>query len=313
MRTRDLLDLLALAALWGASFLFMRYAAPAFGPFALVQVRVVIAAAFLLPLLLANGAWPALRAHAAPVLAVGVLNSAIPFVLLTYAVLSLTAGFASILNATTPLATALIGRLWLGDRIRPLQWLGLAIGIAGVTVLVWGKVDFRPGATHWQSTLAIGAALVGAIAYGAGANFTKKHVMGVAPLAVATGSQLGATIALLPFAVLFWPEAQPDARAWVAATLLAIACTGLAYLLYFRLIARVGAMRAAAVTFLIPVFATLWGAAFLSEALTLQMAGGGVVILAGTALALGLVGSGRRVDAQPESAVARSRTLRGER
>lgn len=294
MRARDFADLVALAALWGASFLFMRYAAPAFGPVALVQVRVTIAAAFLLALLAWRGRPALLRAHAAPLGAVGVLNSAVPFVLFTYATLTVTGGFASILNATTPLWTALIGRMWLRDRISAWQWLGLAIGFAGVILLVWGRLDPNPSGAAWQDTLAIGAGLAGTLAYGISANFTRARLAGVPPLAVATGSQVSATVALLPLAIVFWPAQAPGAAAWAAAIVLAVACTGLAYLLYFRLIARVGAMRAAAVTFLIPVFATGWGAAFLAEPVTWQMLAGGAVILAGTALALGLVGATQR-------------------
>jgi drug/metabolite transporter (DMT)-like permease len=289
MRSRDLIDLVSLAALWGASFLFMRYAAPAFGPIALVQVRVAIAAAVLVVLLLIRGDRAALRTHALALGFVGVMNSALPFSLLTYATLFVTGGFAAILNATTPMWTALVGWVWLRERIRPLQWLGLAIGIAGVATLLWGRLDFRPGSTQWQVTLAIGAALLGAVAYGTSATFAKKRLAGVPALVVATGSQVAATIVLLPISPLVWPAQMPGPGAWASAIALAVACTALAYLLYFRLIAGVGAVRAAAVTFLVPVFATLWGWLFLAEEITLQMLVGGCVILAGTALALGLV------------------------
>lgn len=289
MRTRDLIDLVALAALWGASFLFMRHAAPAFGPVALVQVRVTIAAAVLLVLLLLRGDRAALRTHAAALGFVGVMNSALPFVLLTYATLFVTGGFAAILNATTPMWTALVGWVWLRERLRALQWLGLALGVAGVAALLWGRLDLRPGSTQWQVTLAIGAALLGAVAYGTSATFAKKRLAGVPALVVATGSQIAAAIVLLPASLFAWPAQTPGLDAWASACALAIACTALAYLLYFRLIARVGAVRAAAVTFLVPVFATFWGWLFLAEEFTLQMLAGGCVILAGTALALGLV------------------------
>src|SRR5882672_4338268 len=295
MRARDLLDLVTLAALWGASFLFMRHSAPAFGPIALVQVRVAIAAAVLTILLLLRGDRAALRSHAAALGFVGVMNSALPFVLFTYATLYVTGGFAAILNATTPMWTALVGWVWLRDRIRPLQWLGLAIGVAGVSVLLWGRLDMRPGSSQWQVTVAIGAALLGAAAYGTSATFAKKRLAGVPALVVATGSQIAAAAVLLPLAIFAWPVQMPGVGAWASAVALAVACTALAYLLYFRLIARVGAVRAAAVTFLVPVFATAWGAIFLDEAVTLQMLVGGCIILAGTALALGLVGAPRRI------------------
>lgn len=293
MKPRDLTDFLLLAALWGASFLFMRMAAPAFGPFALVEVRVAIAAAFLLPLLAWRGGLASLRARAPTLALVGVLNSAIPFVLFTYSTLTITAGFASILNATVPMWAALVAWLWVRERIRAAQWLGLAIGLAGVVLLVWGRIDLRPGGSQWSTTLAIAAALLASLSYGVAANYTKRRLAGVNTLAVATGGQIAAALALAPFALATWPAAPIGARDWAAAIALGVACTGLAYILYFRLIDRVGAMRAASVTFLIPLFGVVWGAVFLSEAITLQMAAGGAVILIGTALALEFAGAPR--------------------
>ncbi len=297
MKTSDLIDLVLLAALWGASFLFMRVAAPLFGPVALVEVRVAVAAVCLLALLGWRGGLPTLRAHARPIFVVGVLNSAIPFVLFSYATLSVTAGFASILNAITPMWTAFFAWLWLRERIRPAQWIGLAIGLAGVLALVWGKVSFKPGASQWAATLAMGAGLLGAAAYGLAANYAKRRLAGVNTLAVATGSQIAAAVAVLPFAWPSWPREAPDAHAWTMAIALGFACTALAYLLYFRLIANVGALRAASVTFLIPLFAVAWGGIFLGEAITLQMIVGGAIVLLGTALALGLVGAPRAAAA----------------
>ncbi len=294
MKGRDLADLVALAALWGASFLFMRVAAPAFGAVVLVEVRVVIAVVFLLPILLARGGAAALRTHGRRTALVGVVNSALPFVLFTYATLSLAAGFTAILNATTPMWTALVAALWLRERVRALQWLGLAIGAVGVTALVWDKIEFRPASTQWHNTLAIGAALLGSLSYGVAANLARRTLAGVPALVTATGSQIGAALVLLAPAVIFWPAQSPSAGIWAAAIALGVACTGIAYILYFRLIERVGAMRAAAVTFLVPLFATFWGSIFLAEPLTTQMIGGGAIVLLGTALSLGLVGAPRR-------------------
>jgi len=271
----------------------MRIAAPAFGPIALVEVRVAFAALVLAGPLLVRPERTALRRHALAIGIVGVTNSALPFVLLTYATLFLTGGFAAILNATTPMWTALFAWLWLRERISASQWLGLAVGLAGVVVLLWGKLDLRPGSTQWQATLAIAAALLAAVAYGGSANFARRRLAGVPPLAVATGSQLSAAIVLAPPCLLALPAQQPGIGAWSAAVALAVACTALAYLLYFRLLGRVGAVRAAAVTFLVPMFATVWGGIFLGEVVTLQMVAGGGLILGGTALVLGFV-RGRR-------------------
>lgn len=295
MKPRDLVDLILLAALWGAAFLFMRIATPAFGPVAFVEVRVAVAAACLLALLAVRGGLRHLRAHAAPLLVVGVLHTAVPFVLFSYAVLSITGGLASILNATTPMWTALIAWLWLRERFRAAQWVGLAIGMTGVAVLVWGEVDFRPGSTQWSATVATGAGLLGAAAYGVAGNYTKRHLAGVNSLAIATGSQLGAALAVLPFALWLWPGTAIDWRAWSAVIASGIACTALAYVLYFRLLENVGAVRALAVTFLIPLFAVLWGSVFLDESISAQMVAGGAVILFGTALALGMIGAPRAV------------------
>jgi drug/metabolite transporter (DMT)-like permease len=289
MSRRDLFDLLLLAALWGASFLFLRYAVPAFGPVALIEVRVALAAAVLLPWLWWRGGGAALLTHWRPLLTVGLLNSALPFVLLSYATLTLTAGVASILNATTPLWTAAVAVVWLGQRFGRRQWLGLALGWLGVAILVWGKVDLRPGSSGFAVALSVGACLLATFAYGVAANFTRRRLSSVEPRAVAAGSQASAAVLLLPPALLWWPSPPPPATAWLAALALGLACTALAYLLYFRLLARIGALRAASVTFLIPVFATLWGALFLAEALTLQMLAGAAVVFAGTALALNLL------------------------
>lgn len=294
MKPRDYVDLVLLAALWGASFLFMRVAAPAFGAVPLVEVRVVVAAAFLLPLVAARGGLAELRANAVRAGTIGVINSALPFALFTYATLSITAGFASILNATMPIWTAAIAALWLRERITPMQWLGLALGVTGVAVLVWGKVSFVPGSSQWAVTLAVAAALAATLAYGIAAHLAKRIQAGVSPLITAAGSQLGAAVVLAAPAAWTWPAQTPPATLWLAALLLGIACTGIAYLLYFRLIARTGAVNAASVTFLIPMFGTLWGALFLGEAVTLQMLAGGAIVLAGTVLTLGLVGAPAR-------------------
>jgi drug/metabolite transporter (DMT)-like permease len=288
MKPRDLLDLLLLAALWGGSFLFMRVAAPEFGPLALIELRVGIAAVFLLVVLVARGRLGLLRAHAAPMAVVGVINSALPFTLLAYATLSVTAGFASILNATSPLWGAIVAWVWLRERLTPWRMAGLAIGFAGVLLLAWGKVSFKPGG----SGLAILAALIATLSYGIAASYTKRRLTGVDTLAVATGSQVGAALVLLPLALLAWPARPVSFTAWASVVAMGVACTGIAYILYFRLIAHVGPARAIAVTFLVPAFAILWGAAFLGEDVTMQTAAAGLVVLAGTALSTGLVKPG---------------------
>ena len=285
MRVRDLVELLLLAALWGASFLFMRVAAPVFGPVPLIAVRVGVAAAALLPVLALRRGLPALRGRIRPVLVTGAINSALPFCLLAYTTLSVTAGLASILNATSPLWGALVARVWLKDQLDRGRILGLALGFAGVAFLFWGRASFKAGGAG----LAVVAALAATLSYGVAASYAKRRLSGVDPLAVAAGSQLAATLLLVVPAVALWPTQPVPPRAWGAALGLGVACTAVAYVLYFRLIAHVGPARAIAVTFLIPPFAITWGALFLGETLTPRTIAGAAIVLAGTALATGLV------------------------
>lgn len=287
--TVDLITLLALAALWGASFLFMRLAAPDFGVVPLVAVRVSLASVVLLPLLLwqGHGAW--LRTHAAPLTAVGVLNSAIPFLGFAWAALSITAGLSSVFNATTPLWGALIGWLWLGQRPGAAGTVGLLMGLAGVVLLAGDTLGLRAGASDGAAAGAIVACLGATACYGVAAHLARQKLAGVPPLATATGSQLAAAGVLAVPGVLLWPAQAPSMQAWAAAIGLAVPCTALAYLLFFRLIARIGASRAITVTFLIPLFGTGWGALWLDETVTVAMAVAGAVILLGTALASGAV------------------------
>ena len=285
MKNSDLGELLALAALWGASFLFTRMSAAAFGPIALVAVRVTGAALFLLPLLLWRGQVGELRRHWRAIFVVGLTNSALPFLLFGYAALSFTAGLSAIFNAAAPLFGALIAWLWLKDRLTPMRIAGLVIGFAGVLWLAWDKARFDPGGSGWAVLACVAATLL----YGLSASLAKRHLSGVAPLAVAAGSQLGAALALAIPAALWWPHTMPSSTAWLTAALLAVLCTGVAYVMYFRLIAHVGPANAIAVTFLVPAFAVLWGWLVLGERLSGSMLFGCAVILLGTSLATGLV------------------------
>jgi drug/metabolite transporter (DMT)-like permease len=285
MRPRDLIDLILLAALWGGSFLFMRYAAPAFGPLALIWLRVAIAALCLMPLLVLRRQLGALRDYRLGIVVVGIFGSALPFVLIAWAMLSITAGLASILNATVPIFTALIAAVWLRERLGASRAAGLAVGFAGVLLLAADQADFKPGGSGW----AIVAMLLATLSYGLAANLTRQLLGGVSALVSAAGSQVVAAILLLPFAVWFWPTVQPDLMAWLAAIALGVGCTALAFLLFFRLIANVGAARAVTVTFLIPLFGILWGSLLLAEKLDAGMLVGGVIVVFGTALATGVL------------------------
>jgi drug/metabolite transporter (DMT)-like permease len=289
MKPADIAELVALAAIWGASFLFMRVGAPEFGPVALTALRVGGATLCLLPLVPWRGQTGMLRAHWKAITIVGLFNSAIPFVLFSIAALAIDTGLSSIFNATAPLWGALVAWLWLHDKLSASRVLGLVIGFVGVVFLAWDKASFKPGDHGVSAGLAIGASLLATLCYGFAANYTKQRLTGVPPLVVAAGSQAAATAVLVLPALWFVPQTMPGAAAWGSVAVLAVLCTAVAYLLYFRLIAHVGAPRAITVTYLIPVFAALWGALWLREEITLSMAAGCAVILVGTALASGLV------------------------
>jgi drug/metabolite transporter (DMT)-like permease len=302
MNLKSFLSLIILAALWGASFLFIRIGVTEFGPAALMALRVVIAAVVLLIVLGSRNGLSGLRSlrtHAGPLFVVGVLNSAAPFCLFAIAEQTLSAGLTSVINATTPLWGALVAFVWLKETLSPSRVAGMALGFGGVLVLVWYQIEVPAGgvggadstgaSAPLHSILAAGAALGATFLYGVAANYTKRALTGVPPLVVATGSMTGASVALLPFALLNWPTAAVSVRGWGSVICMALACTALAYLMYFRLIAKAGPAAAMSVTFLIPVFGILWGNLFLAEPVSPALGGGVALVLAGTALATGLL------------------------
>ncbi|MCW5643248.1 MAG: DMT family transporter [Rhodoferax sp.] len=296
MKNHPIIEFIALAAIWGASFLFTRLGAAEFGVVATAGARVAIASLLLLPILVLSGHWHSLRHNAARILFIGLINSAVPFVMFSYAVLHISTGLSAILNATAPLFGALIAWLWLKDRLTVARVLGLFIGFAGVALLAVDKASFKPGGTGW----AVLACLVATLCYGYAASYTKRHLGGAHPLAIATGSQLGATLGLALPTWWWWPAQNPGWAPWLSLLVLGALCSGVAYILYFRLIAELGPARAITVTFLVPVFAVLYGTTLLDENLTPYMLGCGVVVVLGTALSSGVLRfPGKRTVAAP--------------
>lgn len=287
MKHSDVRCLVLLAALWGGSYLFMRLGAADFGAVPLAAVRAGGAAVLLLAFALARGELRALAEHGGAIAMVGLLNSAAPFVLVAFAAQRLPAGLLSVLTAMTPLFTLAVAAGWGGERIEGRRIGGFVAGLAGVGLVVAGE---RPtGAAGQMDAAAIGACLLAALLYGISANFTKRRLAAAPAVTVAAGSQLVAAVVLAIPAVACWPDAGPPARAWAAVLGLVVLSTALAYGLFFRLIARIGASRTMTVTFLIPVFGVLWGGLFLGEPVTSSMLTGGAVILLGTAWATGMV------------------------
>ena len=284
-------EFVLLAAVWGASFLFMRVLGAEVGAIPTAGARVALAALCLLPLMWLRKLWAVSRQHWRGMLVVGLLNSALPFALYAWAVQSINTGLAAILNASSPLFGALVARWWLGERLTATRIAGLALGMAGVVALAGGQAEFKPGGTGW----AVLACLLASLSYGVAACYTRQKLSGVPPLAIATSSQIAAALLLAVPTAALWPAHPLSAHAWGALVGAAVLCTALAYILYFRLIARAGPARAIAVTFLSPVFAVGYGALLLSEPITPRMLLCGAVIVLGTALATGLLKPRTRV------------------
>jgi drug/metabolite transporter (DMT)-like permease len=297
MKTRDLLEMLALAALWGASFLFLRMAAPVVGPMAVAAFRVTGAALMLWPLLLWQGQARPLAGRWHVLLLSGVISCVLPFLGLSHAARTLPAGLLSILNATTPLWGALVGWLWLRERPGAATIVGLLMGLAGVAVLATDRTHIDSTAAHGAVAIALASTLMYAIA----THHTRRHLTTLAPLGVTTGCLSAAAVVLALPAWLIGPQpsatlpspssvwAEVPQATWAALSGLAVLCTGVAYFLFYRLVARVGPTRAMTVTFLIPVFGMLWGWLFLSEEITWPMLASTTVILLGTLLSNGML------------------------
>ncbi len=284
MRAAHVAQLVLLSLLWGGAYLFMRASAPAFGAMPMVFLRMALASLLvLLPLTLWRGGFGAIRRHAGGIVVFGAVFTALPFAGLGWSALSLSAGMLAVLQSAAPLFAAIVGRLWLGERIGPARGLGLAIGFAGVALLTWDRIGVRE-----QAGLAILATLAVTLMWGVSSHYARSRLAGVDPLAMTTGSLGVAALALAPFAWASWPAADPGAKAWAEVVFLGIASSGAGFLLYFRLLRAIGPVRATSVTFLNPIVAMAGATLYLGEPVTLRMALGCAVILAGTSLTLGL-------------------------
>ena len=270
-------ELILLGAIWGGSFLFMRVAAADFGAFPLVEVRLALGAAVLLPL------WWRARAHFTPglwlrVAGIAAVNSVIPFVLFAWGAERAPAGIGAITNAMTVMLTALVAFLFYGERIGGRRVTGLVAGFVGVIILASGKTA---GAGIWQAAL---AGTTASLMYGFGINLVRQHLSKYPAGAVAAANLAAGAVLLAPLAAYTWPQHPIAASSWVSAVLLGVLCTGIAFVFYYRLIARIGAPRTATVTYLIPLFGVIWAWLLLGEPVTVTMALAGALILGGVGL-----------------------------
>jgi drug/metabolite transporter (DMT)-like permease len=277
MNIKDIGALFGLAALWGASFLFIRIASPVLGPFLTIQGRVSIAVIALMIYVSIVGCSVEFKKRWKQYLIIGALNAAIPFTLIATAELQLSASLSAILNSLTPLFTAFVAWGWMKEPLSLKKWIGISLGIVGVILLVgWSPIPFT---SHVM--IAIILSILSTISYGFAGVYAKKAFAGVPPLSLAIGQQAGASVLLFPFTLYNFPTSMASVTPVVVFAVIGLAffCTAIAYLLYFYLIESVGPTKTLSVTFMIPLFGMIWGVVFLNETITFGMIVGLIVIL----------------------------------
>lgn len=283
MSPRELGALFLLGALWGASFLFIRVAVPEFGPFALVEVRVALAALVLSGLVLARGRSLKIWTWRRPFLLLGFVNVAVPFTLISASEVHLTASLAAILNSTTVLFTAVIASFWLGDPLTARKASGIVLGIFGVGVLV----GWDPLPLNGMVVLSVLAVLGGSLAYGIGGVYAKKTFVGLPPASMAVGQLSSAALLMLPLTAAVPPSRSPSALALACLLALALLSTAFAYLLFFYLLENAGPTSTSTVTLIVPVFGLLFGVVLLGEPVGVGTLVGLAVVLLSVALVTG--------------------------
>lgn len=280
MRGADYARLVALGAIWGASFMFQRIVAPSLGAVVTAETRVLLAGLVLAAWFRYTGFDPRWRLYWKAYVVIGVNNSALPFLFYAFAALHAPASLLAILNASAPIFAAVFGALWLGERFTRQRALGLALGLAGVAMVSRPDAAYDSPMFGW----AVAASVAACVFYGFTGIIMKKFAAGAPSGGIAVGSQLAAALFIAPLLPFSLPAAMPSAFVVANAAMLAVVCGAVAYVMYFRLIADVGATRALTVTYLVPVFGVLWAAIFLGESLTVEMAAGGALILVGVVL-----------------------------
>lgn len=288
MRPQDLARLVALAAVWGASYLFMRYAVPQLGPVRMITLRVLVGGLLLAIFLAATRGSIDWRRHWKDFLFVGAIGIALPFVLIAGALTAIDASTAAILNALSPLFTAVFAALWIRDPLTLPKMMGIALCLLGTMVLVGWTPTPMTAAQLLGASMSVGATAL----YGLSNVYTKVRLKNASAMGTSVGTLLMAAATLAPIALITpAPRALAEVTTlvWGATLGLAVLSTAIAFIWYYRLIADVGPVKSITVTLLVPVFGMLWGAIFLGEAITPGRLAGCAIILAGCALILGLV------------------------
>ncbi len=302
----DLGIFVLLGAVWGGAFLFMRIAAPQVGPVWAAEVRLGLAALVLVALF-GRRTWPALRGNLLAVLLVGAAFSAVPFTLIAFGSVTLPAGVGALLNAATPIFTAIVSAAWIGQRITLRSVIGMAIGVVAVFVLV-GWSPLPPGP---ETLVAVAAVLGAAVSYAVGGTFIRRSLHGIGGIELATGQLTAGAVILLPIAFLSGPPGTPAGDGIAALVAVALLSTALAWPMYFRVLAHTTPTTASTVTFLVPAFGMVWGALVLGEPIGLGMVAGFALVVVSLVLVLGVpIPPLASVRARAASAIGAARAAR---
>lgn len=292
MSTPNLFRLLLLGAIWGTSFMLMRIAVPEFGPLLTTFLRALLGGAALYLFARAYGVDFRWRANSLTYLVIGLFNTAIPFALFAWSALHIPSAYMATMNSLAPIFTGMFGFLLLSEKLTPSRIVAFVLGLSGVAVLV----GVGPTAVTTNVILGVAAGIGAAVCYGFAATYTRMKATQIPSLAAATGSQVLASLVLLPLAMPDVPAAlgAVTLQGAIAVAVLGVVCTGIAYALFFHLIATEGANKAVTVTFLVPATASIWAWLILDEPITPGTVAGIAIVLCATALALGLLGKWKK-------------------
>lgn len=279
--TSDLGLLLYLGAVWGGAFLFLRVAAPEVGPLWAAEIRIALAAV-LLAVVAGRRALVALRGRIREIAIVGATFSAIPFSLIAFSSLTLPAGVGALINAATPLFTAVLGVAILGQRLSGRLLAGLSVGVAAVVVLVgWSPLPDGPA-----TLIAVAASLGASASYAVAGTYVRRALPDLGGVELATGQLVSGALLLLPFAVATGAPGVPSTGGAAALVAVALISTALAWPVYFRVLSHTTPTAASTVTFIVPGFGITWGALVLGEPIGIGLVGGFALILVSLVLVL---------------------------
>ncbi len=291
MKPNDIFRLILLAAIWGGSYVFIRMIVPVFGAVGTMWLRILIGGLALLAYAAITRAELGLRQWWRQYLLIGLMNSVIPFTLISYAMKTLPAGYGAILNALSPIFAAIFAVFLLQEKLTGLRVFGMLLSLCGVAMIM----NLGPVPVNAEVLIAAGMSILATISYGYISVYAKKYAIGAPNMGVAAGALILPAFLAAPVAIPFTIWVQPSMTALLALAALGIFCSAIAYVLYYGLVRDVGPTKAISVTFLIPLFGVLWGALFLGERFTVGAAIGGGVVLLGMALVLGLLGPKNKV------------------